>query len=39
MTAGRRAPSTKITALVSDVDGTWATDDKKLTARAWAAAA
>ena len=39
MTAARRPPATKINALVSDVDGTLATDDKKLTARAGAAAA
>ena len=39
MTSSLRFPSTKISALVSDVDGTLVTDDKILTARAQAAAA
>ncbi len=39
MTPDRRAPATKITGLVSDVDGTLVTADRKLTARARAAAA
>lgn len=39
MTADRRVPATKISALVSDVDGTLVTDDKMLTARARAAVA
>lgn len=37
MTPSRRIPSRKISALVSDVDGTLVTDDKVLTARAQAA--
>lgn len=37
MTPSRRIPSRKISALVSDVDGTLLTDDKVLTARAQAA--
>ena len=39
MTSSLRFPSTKISALVSDVDGTLVTDDKRLTARAKAAVA
>jgi Cof subfamily protein (haloacid dehalogenase superfamily) len=39
MTSSLRFPSTKISALVSDVDGTLVTDDKILTARAEAAVA
>ena len=39
MTSSLRFPSTKISALVSDVDGTLVTDDKILTARAQAAVA
>lgn len=39
MTAAHRIPAVKITAVVSDVDGTLVTDDKILTARAQAAAA
>lgn len=39
MKASRRSPSTKIAAVVSDVDGTLVTDDKILTDRARAAVA
>ncbi|MEP6839408.1 MAG: Cof-type HAD-IIB family hydrolase [Bradyrhizobium sp.] len=39
MTAARRMPAVKISAVVSDVDGTLVTDDKILTERAQAAAA
>jgi Cof subfamily protein (haloacid dehalogenase superfamily) len=39
MTSSLRCPPTKISALVSDVDGTLVTDDKILTARAEAAVA
>ena len=39
MTSSHRLPSAKISALVSDVDGTLVTDDKRLTARAQAAVA
>jgi Cof subfamily protein (haloacid dehalogenase superfamily) len=39
MTAAQRIPAVKISAVVSDVDGTLVTDDKVLTARAQAAAA
>jgi Cof subfamily protein (haloacid dehalogenase superfamily) len=39
MTAAHRIPAVKISAVVSDVDGTLVTDDKVLTARAQAAAA
>lgn len=39
MTDTRRSPSTKISAVVSDVDGTLVTDDKVLTAPAQAAVA
>jgi Cof subfamily protein (haloacid dehalogenase superfamily) len=39
MTSALRCPPTKISALVSDVDGTLVTDDKILTARAEAAVA
>ncbi len=39
MTASHRVPTAKISALVSDVDGTLVTDDKRLTARAQAAVA
>lgn len=39
MTPSRRIPSAKISALVSDVDGTLVTDNKVLTARAQAAVA
>src|ERR1700683_4716081 len=39
MTSSLRFPSTKISALVSDVDGTLVTDEKILTARAEAAVA
>jgi Cof subfamily protein (haloacid dehalogenase superfamily) len=39
MTSSLRFPSTKISALVSDVDGTLVTDDKILTARAQGAVA
>jgi Cof subfamily protein (haloacid dehalogenase superfamily) len=39
MSPGPRAPSTRISAVVSDVDGTLVTDDKILTARTQAAVA
>jgi Cof subfamily protein (haloacid dehalogenase superfamily) len=39
MTSSRRVPSSKISAVVSDVDGTLVTDDKVLTPRAQAAVA
>jgi len=39
MTASNRLPTAKISAVVSDVDGTLVTDDKILTARAKAAVA
>jgi Cof subfamily protein (haloacid dehalogenase superfamily) len=39
MTSLSRIPATKISAVVSDVDGTLVTDEKKLTARAQAAVA
>lgn len=39
MTVAHRIPAEKISAVVSDVDGTLVTDDKTLTARAQAAAA
>ena len=39
MTSSPRVPSTKISAVVSDVDGTLVTDDKVLTPRAQAAVA
>ena len=39
MTASNRSPTAKISAVVSDVDGTLVTDDKILTARAKAAVA
>ena len=39
MMSSHRLPSAKISALVSDVDGTLVTDDKRLTARAQAAVA